>query len=119
MLWCMTPARFKWPQPITGIVIALTVIGIGAYFTGGPTETPKSDGLVVSQSDLGWPLNIPGGVLKCSGNAVTLTTDQKTVYALNGNARGQAENNGWRDSQPFISGDIGPLIAKGLTLCQM
>jgi hypothetical protein len=80
-----------------------------------------------------WPLTVDSGTLKCEPaptslkvQFVTFTSGGKT-YALNGIARGQAKQRGWKEIDPIwkdnpeIPGakiNIGPLITLGLTLCR-
>ena len=70
-----------------------------------------------------WPLTVTSGVLKCEDSAVIFTSGGRT-YAVNGMATtwdlGVDIDPIWADN-PELEGlkiNIGPLIAKGLTLCE-
>ena len=73
-----------------------------------------------------WPFSIASGVLVCEQESITLTANGKT-YAVNGTAKTRGKNLGWRDAReiwqdnvalPGTKVSIGPLIAKGLRLCE-
>lgn len=102
---------------------------LGPTDTPGPTLAPPG---YVSREMIGdgWPLTIENGILACDGSrgvgAVIFRTGGK-VYAVNGIAKQRAERNGWQDiapiwaDNPSVAGlkkDIGPLIERGLMLCQ-
>ena len=82
----------------------------------------------ISRQDLGkdWPLTVDSGTLHCERvglDAVTFTADDGTTYAVNGAAKGTDEwpdiDRIWADN-PDVKGlkiDIGPLIQRGLRLC--
>lgn len=75
----------------------------------------------VGWTDGPWPLTVPGGLLRCSGMAVTFRAPDGTTYAVNGTARTKYPGLEpiWKP-HPEVSGarmDIGPLLDKGLTLC--
>jgi len=99
--------------------------------TKAPTAQPASSGASggkVSRADFGeaWPLTIEEGTLACvPGNRIVLFANGQ-VYAVNGLARGNMAQRGWRDIQEIwadapgdlgLKKDIGPLIERGLTLC--
>lgn len=92
----------------------------------------------ISKGEMGkeWPLKVDAGVLDCtivgrlSGGdpiaTVTFTAKGKT-YAVNGIAKGHAKKHGWRDVDeiwkkdpvaPGLKINIGPLISRGLALCE-
>src|SRR5262245_11407159 len=48
-----------------------------------------------------WPLTVESGVVDCEVNSVIFTTDDGTVYAVNGFADGEADAKGWRDITPI------------------
>ncbi|MDM2419343.1 DUF2511 domain-containing protein [Mycobacteroides abscessus] len=75
----------------------------------------------IAWTDGPWPLTVPEGVLRCRNMAVTFTTLDGTTYAVNGTARTKYPGLEpiWKP-HPEVSGarmDIGPLLNKGLTLC--
>lgn len=75
----------------------------------------------VAWTDGPWPLTVPGGLLQCSNMAVTFRAPNGTTYAVNGTARTKYPGLEpiWKP-HPEVSGarmDIGPLLNKGLTLC--
>jgi hypothetical protein len=85
----------------------------------------------VSSADLGdaWPLTVPGGTLRCEGpGAVSFTSDEGIVYAVNGTATAWSRTNNlaWSDVGSIQADDpagarrmkLGPLIAAGVQLCR-
>ena len=141
--------RFRgWPLWVQ-VAVVLVVIAVIAGAAGSPGSkklsaaakstptTTSSDPSVrgrVTKSDFGnaWPLTVTAGTLGCqnppSPGAVTFTTDDGTVYWLNGTAGDIAAKQGWRDVRPIRAKarhglfarrrkDIGVLIDAGLRLC--
>lgn len=102
---------------------------------GERIEASNDGTLLIAEADLGdeWPLSVPDGLLSCRPveggddlGAIVFGTDD-TAYAINGIARGRADDEGWREideiwlDNPAIPGskvDIGPLIDLGLRLCR-
>jgi hypothetical protein len=91
------------------------------------TACGSSDGggVQVSRSDFGkdWPLTVESGTLNCEGaGAVTFTADG-TTYAVNGLASGMDEwpeiDSIWADAPGGLKKDIGPLIDRGLEICDL
>ena len=111
--------RQRAPIPYIGITLALLVIFLGWYFSrsAAPVASTPPAGPIVGVNTPGWPLSIQEGVLQCVGSAVTVQAPDGTVYAINGNARNQAQSRGWRDASGVQTGDVGPLIQQGLALC--
>ena len=85
----------------------------------------------VSSADLGdaWPLTVPGGTLRCEGPvAVSFTSDEGIVYAVNGTATAWSGSNNlaWSAVASIQADDpagarkmkLGPLIAAGVQLCR-
>lgn len=110
----------RMPIPYVAIGLALLVIVLGWYFAtpSQPATPPTPAGPTVGASNTpNWPLTVQEGVLQCSGSAVTIQTPEGTIYALNGNARNQAQERGWKDGGDVQVGDVGPLIRQGLALC--
>jgi hypothetical protein len=106
----------------TFIILALVLTGCGSYGDGGGDE---GGGLEVSQADFGkdWPLTVQSGTLNCEGaGAVTFTTDG-TTYAVNGLASGMDRwpeiDPIWADEPHGLKKNIGPLIDRGLELCDV
>ncbi|MDD2811013.1 DUF2511 domain-containing protein [Rhodoferax sp.] len=84
--------------------------------------------LVLSRAQMkeAWPFTVERGTLKCTGGFVTFEVGNKT-YAVNGSAKTKGLSIGWVDvaaiwrDNPEIPGtkiSIGPVISKGLVLCQ-
>jgi Protein of unknown function (DUF2511) len=101
----------------TFVVLALVLTGCGSSGDGG--------GLEVSRADFGadWPLTVQSGTLNCEGaGAVTFTTNG-TTYAVNGLASGMDEwpeiDSIWANAPHGLKKDIGPLIDRGLELCDL
>jgi hypothetical protein len=93
------------------------------------SEETQTSGLSVSREEFGgdWPLTVDEGTLNCEGaaevGAVTFTAPNGVTYAVNGLAIGQDRwpeiDAIWADN-PDIPGtkkNIGPLIDRGLELC--
>lgn len=121
------------------IVLLIPLLLIGGCFAliarGGSGSTSSqgastNSGLRLTSSDVDpWPLTVSEVTLRCDSaegpKMVTVEADGRT-YALNGTAKGFAEEHGWRDlheiwrDNPEVEGlkvDVGPLIQRGLTLC--
>ncbi len=87
---------------------------------------PESEPGAVSDGEYGaaWPLSVPYGVLRCEAYAVTFETSDGTTYAVNGAARGRGPHPDidpiWLDDPDNLGAkkDIGPLIDRGLALCE-
>lgn len=103
-----------------------------------------SNPLAVTAEDYGedWPFTVPKGFVACAppGSNVIFTAEGRGIYALNGRARGlmQETKNGWkeiaeihRDNPTFFANkelvatgakpfkvSVGPLIEKGMKLCE-
>ena len=88
-------------------------------------SSSSSTGEAVSRSDFGedWPLTVDSGTLQCEGaGAVTFTTEDGTTYAVNGLASGMDRwpeiDSIWADAPGGLKKNIGPLIQRGLALCE-
>jgi hypothetical protein len=104
---------------IRRLVIALTVVLCACSSSSGAGGVGH-----VTREDMGdnWPLTVDGGTLHCEGaGAVTFTTDDGTTYAVNGLALGMHKwpdiDPLWADASGGLKKDIGPLIERGLSLC--
>jgi len=104
------------------LVFALTLAGCSSTGGGGGGG---GSGLEVSRSDFGkdWPLTVQSGTLNCEGaGAVTFTTNG-TTYAVNGLANGMDQwpdiDAIWADAPHGLKKNIGPLIDRGLKLCNL
>jgi hypothetical protein len=71
-----------------------------------------------------WPFaSVESGVLRCEpGSHVVFRTLGGVDYAINGSARGDRAQHGWRDgvdllAEGMIPLDLQPLIDRGLALC--
>jgi Protein of unknown function (DUF2511) len=73
----------------------------------------------VSRADLGsdWPLTVDSGTLVCEGAGSVTFTVNGTTYAVNGLAEGADIDPIWADSGDGLKKNIGPLIDRGLSLC--
>lgn len=132
------PARKPMSPRAMKIFLGLTVLAVaflvyvfastGAWRSSpsksAPPPRPPADTVEVGVSDFGsnWPLTVSSGKLKCTKNAVTFI-DGATIYALNGAAKELSYAVDvapiWADN-PSVAGlkkDIGPLIDRGLKLC--
>lgn len=101
-------------------VLALALTACGGSDTGDDSST-----ITVSASDFGdeWPLTVDSGTLRCEPpSAVVFETDDGREYAVNG----MAATNGYDEIEPIWAEDpsgnaprmnIGPLIDRGLELC--
>jgi hypothetical protein len=78
----------------------------------------------VTKSDIGedWPLTVDGGHPRLRGRRRRDTADDGTTYAVSGIAGGMDK---WRDIDPIWADaqgpykkNIGPLIQRGLVLCE-
>jgi len=103
-----------------------TAGGQGSSGSGGSRRVTKAD------YGSSWPLTVSEGTLGCQKppypGAVTFTTNDETVYWINGTAGNAAPENGWKDVKPIWAKpkhplfpsqrkDIGVLIDDGLNLC--
>jgi hypothetical protein len=124
------------PLALLGLFLLLATAGCGG--SGGDeaatttTAAPRPPvERYVSSDDLGdaWPLTVSNGTLACQGKgAVSFTTDEGIVYAVNANgvAWSQTNNLGWNDIDTIQGDDViaggkmklGPLTAVGLRLCK-
>lgn len=106
---------------LLGIVfVALVVVIVWSQSQNQPAPAPG----YVSRAMLGddWPLTVEEGQLRCIEQAVTIVVDG-TAYALNGVALQRDTSRDitpiWADN-PTVEGlkkDLGPLIERGLALC--
>ena len=69
-----------------------------------------------------WPLTVEAGTLDCIGaGAVTFTSEDGTTYAVNGLALSSTSYPDidaiWADASGGLKKNIGPLIDRGLALC--
>lgn len=96
--------------------------------TDEPTTTTEDDPGHVEEADFGdeWPLTVPEGDLRCVDGSSVIFLRGGLIYAVNGLARGSADENGWRlideiwrddPSLPGTKVDMHPLIELGLELC--
>jgi hypothetical protein len=69
-----------------------------------------------------WPLTVDGGDLRCENGAVVFEGDDGGLYAVNGTAKANGTPGIepiWADDPdlPGVKINIGPLIDRGLELC--
>ena len=100
---------------------------VAAVLSGcaGASSTTSGTSIDISKNDLGedWPLTVDAGTLSCENGAVTFESGG-TQYAVNGMAGsrdiGVDIEPIWADDPsgdaPKVS--IGPLIQRGLVLCE-
>lgn len=96
--------------------------------TGTATTEPPDPGFI-SETTFSepWPFTVEDGTVRCfPGSAVVFVTGGE-IHAVNGLARGRAENEGWLEVEPIWREDpdmpgtrinIGPVIDLGLSLCE-
>ena len=95
-----------------------------------PANSASANPAVVSAdawTDGDWPLTIAGGVLTCTTGAVFITDQDGEMWPLNGKARSYHARFGakpelepiWRVNRKLapMRIDMGPLIKRGLALC--
>jgi len=114
-----------------GVVVILLLLGSSCN-SGPDRRVPSSRSAqpgFVSRAEFGdrWPLTVESGTLRCEpdyGTALVIVVGN-VKYALNGRARGQIDQTGWRDSRELVRKDqdgglanVGPLIERGLALCK-
>jgi hypothetical protein len=103
--------------------IPVTLASIGGLilgFTSGLIlfPDPVLEGVNISQSEFGkrWPFATAQGSLRCEGAGAIILTVRGKDYAVNGMA-----GNRYPPIQAVTinpNSDIGPIISRGLTLCQ-
>jgi len=111
---------------ITAVVASLAGIALLAVACeGGPAPADAAPGsLYVSASDFGdeWPLTVTSGTLRCEAPSVVVFSAGGVEYGVNGMATTQ----GYPEIDPIWADDpseyipkknIGPLIQRGLELC--
>lgn len=91
-------------------------------------EAAAEGPLEVSRSDFGddWPLTVERGTLACEEPSAVIFTTGGTTYAVNGMASGLADQRGWEaeidpiwaEGEAAPRKNIGPLIDRGLELCE-
>jgi len=122
--------RFSRLRLGLGLIIAIVIIVGVVILTGGGSKPP--DGVLITKQQFGtaWPFSVPQGYVDCKGGGknfgpVTFTAPDGTVYGVNGIALSDgypAVRPIWLESTDPKSDDprvpIGPIIDKGLTLCQ-
>jgi hypothetical protein len=103
---------------LRGAVAVVLVLGACSGAAKGEKVTAEEFG-----SD--WPLTVDEGHLNCEGaGAVTFTDPGGTTYAVNGTAQGATDypeiDAIWADSNDNFAPkkNIGPLIDRGLDLCE-
>src|SRR6266511_3593490 len=101
--------------------------GTPASHSGAP-EAPGQSPLIVERTAFGdaWPFTVERGVISCVGAGEVLFAANGNVYAVNGLARTNRAQKGYRDvaeiwrRHPTVPGakvNIGPIIDRGLALC--
>jgi hypothetical protein len=126
---------------LVAIIVALVLVGAAVPFVGMTAAWSAEKALPVRESDLGdkWPLTVSEGFIRCEpvsavSSAVTFTTLDGSIYALNGIAKGLRSPTGEKRFLPIepiwlpdrrpgfakmgLRADIGPLIDLGLKLCE-
>ena len=103
----------RWVAPVMA-----SVVGLSFGFTAGLILLPDQPGIEVNQSEYAnhWPFEIEQARLRCEGKGAVILTVKGTDYAVNG----MAASNRYRPIQAVIIDpkiDFGPIISRGLTLC--
>ena len=104
--------------------LALLLVATIAACSGADTAAGNSS-IEVSRADFGaeWPLTVDSGTLSCEADAVTFESSG-TTYAVNGTA---GSRDAGVDIEPIWADDpsgdapklnIGPLIDRGIELCE-
>jgi hypothetical protein len=100
---------------ISVAVVANFVLGFVVVSALLPERTRA--GIEIKQAEYAerWPFKTPRGWLRCEGAGAVILTVQGADYAVNGMAgtRYAPMQTVW---DPSI--DVGPIISRGLTLCQ-
>lgn len=100
---------------ISAAVVANFVLGFIVISALLPEQTRA--GIEIKQAEYGkhWPFTTPQGWLRCEGKGAVILTVQGEDYAVNGMAgsRYAPMQAVW---DPSI--DVGPIISRGLALCQ-
>jgi hypothetical protein len=94
--------------------------------SGSGTTQPSRVPGMVTRADFGkdWPLTVDAGVLSCEGASAVYFTANGIRYAVNGSARTRKDAPDidpiWaKDPRGYSpKKDIGPLIDRGLQLCE-
>lgn len=103
----------------------LTAFVLASVLAACSTSGAEQD---VTRNDFGkeWPLTVESGTLRCDASSVTFES-RGTTYAVNGTAQGRASSEGWTEidaiwaDDPSVPGtkiNIGPLLNRGLELCE-
>lgn len=113
-----------WPGRTAFCLIA----AVGVFALGACGSEPVADAsertVTKAENGSSWPLTVDEITLHCELNMVTGTTQGKT-YAINGSAKGEREEHGWRDlseiwaDDPNVAGlkkDVSGLIQQRLEL---
>lgn len=88
-----------------------------------PRPDPQVNRLTI---DASWPLTVDEGTIICGDGGAFLLRTNQGLYALNGTARGRAEQEGWKDireiTKPDPSGpglilSVQPLVDRALDVC--
>ncbi|MBX8689178.1 DUF2511 domain-containing protein [Mycobacterium sp. 20091114027_K0903767] len=102
---------------------------LAAWVGAAPAGADQPKGYVSNQTwtDGPWPFTVSSGTLMCArmssgGQSVTFVAN-RTMYGLNGAAKSQGFDDFtpiWRENPSFpgLKVDIGPMIQKGLSLCE-
>lgn len=100
------------------------------FLLGLSISYARSVQITESEYGEGWPLTVQNGTLNCTplGTLGIVTFNSNGItYAVNGTARARARQNGWREIDEIWRDNpnpqygpkiyIGPLVQKGLSLC--
>lgn len=123
------------PKPASRLGIVLVILVLPAFgwlwYTGafgGSAPAGPGPGYV-DRANLGadWPLTVDSGTLECTNDRSVILHAFGGIYAVNGTARGQMEQRGWKDIRQITAphptikdalANVLPLVDRGLALCR-
>ena len=108
--------------PVLGAcVVALTVAGCGGHGSSQDASPGSSTDISEATWTSGeWPFTVPRGILGCTKPQSVTFNVNGTLYGVNGSAidhGNQPVDPIWKTASPGPRADLGPMIQKGLSLC--
>jgi hypothetical protein len=109
-------------RPVFNPVTLASMVGLMVGFLSAMAllPEPSREGIEIRQAEYGdhWPFAIQRGRLRCEGTGAVILTARGKDYAVNGMAGTRcASIQPVRKSTNDPKIDIGPIISRGLTLC--